>query len=93
MRRRYLAAACLLSLFGGFAGQYLFAASDDANNCPVTPLVTGHPGGTPTTSNNHWYANADRSIWVTFLGQSSLRSALGEPVDPVAGKAPGHKEV
>jgi hypothetical protein len=93
MRRRYLAAVCLLSLFGGFAGHYLFAASDDANNCPVTPLVTGHPDGTPTISNNHWYANADRTIWVTFLGQSSLRSALGEPEDPVTGKAPGHKEV
>ena len=93
MRRRYLSAVCLLSLFSGFAGKYLFAASDDANNCPVTPPVTGHPDGTPTASNNHWYANADRTIWVIFLGQSSLRSALSEPVDPVIGKGPGNKEV
>lgn len=93
MRRRLLAAVCLLSLCGGFTGQYLFAASDSANSCTVTPLVTGHPDGTPTVSNNHWYANADRTIWVTFLGQNALRSALGEPVDPATRKALGHKEL
>jgi hypothetical protein len=93
MRPRYLTVVCLFSLFGGFAGQYLFAASDDANNCPVTPLVTGHPAGTPSVSNDHWYANADRTIWVTFLGQSSLRSVLGEPVDPITSRALSHKEV
>jgi hypothetical protein len=93
MRRRYFAAISLLSLFGGFPGQSLFAASDGANNCPVTPHVTGRPDGTPTVSNNHWYANADRTIWVTFLGQSSLRSTLGEPVDPLTSRVPGPKEV
>lgn len=93
MRHRYLTAVCLFSLFGGLAGQYLFAASDDSSGCPVTPLVTGHPAGTPTVTNNHWYANADRTIWVTFFGESSLRSVLSEPVNPVTAKPPGHKEV
>jgi hypothetical protein len=90
MRPLYLTAVCLFSLFGGIGGQYLFGASGDANNCPVTRLTTGHPAGAPTVSDNHWYPNDDRTIWVTF-GVSGLRSELGEPVDPVTRKASGDK--
>ena len=60
-----------------------------AKSCPVSPHVAGYPSNGPR-GNNHWYANADRTIWATFWGWDFVRSGSDE-ADPQTGYVPGQK--
>jgi hypothetical protein len=88
--RHLLSWLCLLSLLSGVAGtDSLSASARDANSCPVSAHVKGHPSGGPI-GNNDWYANADRTIWATSWGWDFVRRGPDEP-DPTTGYEPGQK--
>jgi hypothetical protein len=66
-----------------------FAQTPAASDCPITPPVAGYPTSGPQ-GDIDWYANAVRTIWVTFAGWDFVRRGSDQP-DPKTGYSPGWK--